>query len=58
MHFMKRHYRRVGETMQGWRAHVPRNFFMVFCWFNILKDRPVEGFILSNMLSHAISYPF
>jgi len=56
-HFFKKHYRNPREIMQGWKAHIPRNILMTFCWINFLKDRPFEGFIISTLLSHTLCYP-
>lgn len=48
----------VKQLFNGWAVHFPKNLAMVFSWFNIIKESPMNSFILSTSLAHLTTYPF
>ena len=50
--FTKVKFKKTKQYYKGVSGHIPRNIVLALAWTNLFKDRPAEGFIISNLISH------
>eukprot|EP01015_Nassula_variabilis_P018588 TRINITY_DN3047_c0_g1_i23.p1 TRINITY_DN3047_c0_g1~~TRINITY_DN3047_c0_g1_i23.p1 ORF type:complete len:189 (-),score=17.79 TRINITY_DN3047_c0_g1_i23:26-592(-) len=58
VHYFKKHIRRPKEFFQGVSGHLPKNLLLTFGFLNLFQNRPAESFMLANLISNTLGYPF